>query len=421
MTKQTDVIIIGGGMAGLSMAIALAKLELSVVVVDRASFDDHHLPAFDGRVSAISLGWMRMLARLGVWDDMQPHAEPILDIRVSDGQSPFFLHYDHQEVDPPSSSAAVGHNPPSNSEVVGRNQSSNSEAVGHSNNNHHHHEPFGWIVENRHTRMALYGAASQFENITFHQASIKSIDEQGACHIVTLDNGAEFQASLAIGADGKFSKLRELAGIAVHKTDYKQTGIVCTIAHEQPHQGLAQERFLARGPFAVLPMQDNRSSLVWVEPEHLAKHYLELSEEDINQEIQERVGDYLGKISITGERFSYPLNLTLAEQFTASRMVLIGDAAHAIHPIAGQGINLGFRDVAVLAELIETQHKLGQDIAGAAVMDDYSKWRRLDTLAMAGVTDSLNRLFSTSLLPAKLARGLGYLPWVKCRRSNAYL
>ena len=225
---------------------------------------------------------------------------------------------------------------------------------------------------------------------------------------------------MVIGADGKFSKLRELLGITTHAVNYQQTALVCTIHHSKPHQGLAQERFLARGPFAALPMQPpptpppqaggargGRSSLVWVEPAELAGHYLALDKDELAQEITERVGDYLGDIQVQGELFSYPLSLSLAESFSEGRVALIGDAAHAIHPIAGQGINLGFRDVAVLAELVERQHQAGGDIAAKQVMAEYARWRRLDTLAMASATDGLNRLFSNTILPIKIARGLG--------------
>lgn len=368
MSKQTDVLIIGGGMAGLSMAIALAKLGLDVTLVEKTPFQTQHLPAFDGRVSAIAQGSKRMLDRLGVWAAMEPHAEPIWDIRVSDGNSPFVLHYDHQEVGT---------------------------------------DAFGWIVENRHTRKALCGVAREFDNLQIVQASIASLQQSEDGCEVELDDGSVYHAKLLIGADSKFSKTRELAGIAVHETKYKQTAIVCTIKHEKPHHGLAQERFLPRGPFAVLPMQANRSSLVWVEPAKFAGDYARLNPQDLVAEITQRVGDYLGNLEVEGDVFTYPLSLSLSESFTAGRTALIGDAAHAIHPIAGQGINLGFRDVAVLAELIEAQQVAGLDIAAPSVMAAYAKWRRSDTIAMAMATDGLNRLFSNKILPLSLARGLG--------------
>lgn len=385
MIIPTDIAIIGGGMAGLSLALACAKIGLTVAVAEKTPYDAQHLPAFDGRVSAIALGSKRMLERLGVWAGMAPYAEPILDIRVSDGQSPFFLHYDHQEVGDETD-----------------------------------RQPFGWIVENRYTRKALFDVARAYSNISFYQASITNIAQGAQGCVVGLSDGTQLQAALVVGADGKFSKTRELAGIAVHQARYQQTALVCTIGHEIGHQGLAQERFLPRGPFAVLPMQrpsaspahvggegGGCSSLVWVEPEALAGHYLALDKHELAQEISERVGGYLGTIEVVGDVFSYPLGLSLAESFNAGHVALIGDAAHAIHPIAGQGINLGFRDVAVLAELIERQYLAELDIGAESVMADYARWRRLDTLAMAGVTDGLNRLFSNHILPVRLARGGG--------------
>ena len=251
-----------------------------------------------------------------------------------------------------------------------------------------------------------------------------------------------------IGADGKQSQVRALAGIKATEWKYKQTAIVCTIRHELPHHGLAQERFLPAGPFAVLPMtpifpsplvgeggaqrrergylKDNskipplpnplpqgerenfyRSSLVWVEPDDRIKLYLELPEKEFAQEIHERVGDYLGTIETAGQRFSYPLSLMHANTYISDRLALIGDAAHAIHPIAGQGVNLGFRDVGVLAELITARFRLGLDIGSDEVLAHYQRWRRFDNVAMLAVTDGLNRLFSNNLLPIRVARDLG--------------
>lgn len=379
MNGRFDIIIAGGGMAGLSMALACAHESLSVAVVESTSLRAQHLPAFDGRVSAISYGSKLMLARLGAWEGMRAHAEPILDIRVSDGHSPFFLDYHHEDVGA---------------------------------------EPFGWIVENSHTRQALFDALTHYPNVSlFENARIAAIKTHANYAWVELSSGEKLTAGLLIGAEGKFSKLRELAGIQAHQTEYKQTAIVCTIAHTLPHDGVAQERFLARGPFAVLPMiplrqasggqATHRSSLVWVEPSHLAPHYLTLPKEEMEQEITERVGMHLGEIRLAGKVFSYPLGLSVASRFTAERLVLIGDAAHAIHPIAGQGINLGFRDVAVLHDILARYRKSGFDIGGETVRKEYERWRRLDTLSMVAVTDGLTRLFSNRSGVLKLARGLG--------------
>ncbi len=198
-----------------------------------------------------------------------------------------------------------------------------------------------------------------------------------------------------------------MAGIGAGEWPYNQTAIVCTIKHEKSHDGLAQERFLPAGPFAVLPMTDNRSSLVWVEPKDRVQIYLDLPEEEFVQEITERVGDYLGKISVEGKRFSYPLSVMHAKTYVGKRLALIGDAAHAIHPIAGQGVNLGFRDVAVLTELLAERHHAGLDIGDDATLAHYQQWRRFDNTTMLFVTDGLTRLFSNNIIPIKLARNFG--------------
>lgn len=364
-----DVIISGGGMAGLTMALACARESLRVAVIEAGDLQAQHVPEFDGRVSAIAYGSKLMLDALGAWEGMKAYGEVILDIRVSDGDSPFYLDYHHQDIGD---------------------------------------RPFGWIVENRYTRAALFQALSAQKEVNlFEHTRIQTYSANDASAEVTLDDGRVLHASLVIGAEGKNSKLRELAGIHAHKTNYAQTAIVCTIAHTEPHYGLAQERFLPRGPFAVLPMKDQRASLVWVEPARLAGHYLKLAKEEIEQEITERVGSHLGKITLAGKVFSYPLGLTVATQMTATRLALIGDAAHAIHPIAGQGINLGFRDVAALHDVLSRIKATGGDIGCQSVLAEYERWRRLDTFAMATVTDGLNRLFSNRSGVLKLARGLG--------------
>ncbi|NBO18154.1 MAG: 2-octaprenyl-6-methoxyphenyl hydroxylase [Proteobacteria bacterium] len=367
---RCDVAIAGGGMVGLALGIALARAGMQVAVIEKASMDTQLEPGFDGRVSAIAYGSQRILEELGVWRHMAQYAEPILDIRVSDGTTPFFLHYDHREVGD---------------------------------------LPFGYIAENRHTRYALWQEAAQLKNnlrilprteITAHER------DEGSVRL-SISDGSQLAASLVVAADGKRSALRSLLGIKALERDYGQTAIVCTIRHTQPHGGLAQERFLPAGPFAVLPMQHNRSSLVWVEPNDRVQLYLELPEDELVQEITERVGDYLGEISLEGPRFAYPLVLMHANTYVAPRAALIGDAAHGIHPIAGQGVNLGFRDVGVLAQLLQERFRLGLDLGAADVLAHYQRWRRFDNVTMLAVTDGLNQLFTTDLIPVKLARGLG--------------
>lgn len=365
---EFDVAIVGGGMVGMALALSLARQGISVTVIERGAMPAQLQPSFDGRVSAIAEGSRRLLDYAGAWEFMVAHAEPILDIRVTDGDTPFFLHYDHREVGT---------------------------------------APFGFIVENRHIRHALQRAANGAPNLTIFDKAALTRFERDAAGVTLRLADKEIRARLLIGADGKHSAIRKQAGIDAVEWGYKQTAIVCTIAHEKPHHGLAQERFLPAGPFAVLPMQNNHSSLVWVEPNDRVQIYLDLPEEEFVQEIKERVGDYLGELRTVGQRFSYPLSLMHAKSYVGERLALIGDAAHAIHPIAGQGVNLGFRDVAVLSELVGKKFRLGLDIGGEDTLSHYQRWRRFDNVAMLAVTDGLNRLFSNNIPPMRLARGLG--------------
>ncbi len=373
MQSKYDVIIAGGGMVGMSAALALARLGLSVAVVEKTALPKQLEANFDGRVSALALGSVFLLQDIGAWQAMQPYAEAIYDIRVSDGKTNFFVHYNHQEVSA---------------------------------------EPFGYIVENRYIRSSLQQAVNECrnngENIEIiEQAEISSFQADNYGAEICLNNGRILRSLLVIAADGKYSALREMAGIRTISCDYKQTAIVCTIAHEKPHNGLAQERFLPAGAFAVLPMTQQRSSLVWVEPQERAQLYLDLPEDECEQEISERVGSYLGAINLLGKRFSYPLSLMYARNYVATRLALIGDAAHGIHPIAGQGVNLGFRDVAALQELIRKQSAIGLDIGTSSLLAEYQRKRRFDNITMIGVTDGLNRLFCSDLMPLKIARGIG--------------
>jgi len=356
-------------MVGMSLAIALARVEIKVAVIEREAASAQLQPSFDGRVSAIAHGSKCLLDGIGIWKFMAGEAEPIQDIRVSDGNTPFFLHYDHRE---------VGDN------------------------------PFGYIVENRHIRHALSQVVSALPSLAvFYNCTVKNFERDEVGVTLSLNNGETLRCRLLIGADGRQSSVRLQAGIGAVEWKYRQTAIVCTIHHQYSHEGLAQERFLPAGPFAVLPMRENRSSLVWVEPDDRVRMYLDLDEEDFVQEIRERVGDYLGEIGASGPRFSYPLSLMHAKTYIGHRLALIGDAAHGIHPIAGQGVNLGFRDVGVLAELIIERFRVGLDIGGADMLAHYQRWRRFDNVAMLAATDGLNRLFSTNFIPIKMARGLG--------------
>ena len=372
--QSVDVLIVGGGMVGGALAVALGGAGLTVAVVDQADPAALTASAYDGRASAIAYGSNRVLDTVGAWRGMAHAAEPILDIRVSDGPSLFFLHYDHRDVGD---------------------------------------QPFGHIVENRAIRTALYDALKRIDTVTLRApATVTALETGPADAVATLSDGSRLTAGLVVAADGRRSALREQAGIPVTQWSYPQTGIVCTMGHERPHGGIAHERFLPAGPFAVLPMTDDpkhghRSSIVWTEKVDLAPAMLALDDAEFSAELARRFGPWLGAVRIIGDRWSYPLSLLHAETYLAPRLALIGDAAHAIHPIAGQGLNLGLRDVAALAEILVDARRLGLDIGHQTVLERYERWLRFDTVALMAVTDVLNRLFSNEIAPLRLVRDVG--------------
>jgi len=370
---QKDVVIAGGGLVGLTLALALAQGGLEVAVADpltRAQMEDER---FDGRVSALAFASIRMLIVLGLWERLEKDAQPIDDILVNEGRVgrgplPFSLHFDHREIG----------------------------------------EPLGHIVENRHIRQALFAAVAAEKRIAFFpgtSATALAIGEERA--VFSLSDGMRIATPLAIAADGRDSPLREAQGIGTVGWDYGQTGIVTTVAHELPHRGVAYEQFLPTGPFAILPMTGNRASLVWTERTSEAKRILALPQDRFTAELIARFGTHLGKVEPIGPRWSYPLKLHLARSYVKNRFALAGDAAHTIHPLAGQGLNLGLKDVAALAETVLDAARLGLDHGRLDVLARYERWRRFDSFALAAVTDSMNRLFSNDFLPLKLARDLG--------------
>jgi 2-octaprenyl-6-methoxyphenol hydroxylase len=372
--QSCDVVVLGGGLVGLSTAAALGQAGLAVIAVDREKTAVAAADPFDGRGSAIAWGSAQALRGIGLWPMLEPHAAPIEEIRVSDGDSKLFLHYDHEQ---------VGGN------------------------------PLGYIIENRFTRRALYARLAALPSVALLAPAHAVRVERSATRVsVGLADGREIRARLVIAADGRESPTRKAAGIGVMRWSYHQTGIVCSIAHEKPHRGMAHERFLPAGPFAVLPLPDSetgehRSSIVWTERDELVPAMMALSDTQFAQEIAHRFGDSLGAIAVAGPRWAYPLSLLQADRYTDLRLALAGDAAHVMHPIAGQGFNLGLRDVAALAECVVDAHRLGLDIGAADVLERYARWRRFDTMTLLAVTDGLVRLFSNDIAPLRLARDLG--------------
>jgi 2-octaprenyl-6-methoxyphenol hydroxylase len=366
---RTDIAVVGGGLSGLSLAIACAAAGIDIAVIDREDPAKFRDAAYDGRTTAIAYGSQQVLKGIGVWDALAPHAEPIREIRVADGDSPLFLHYDCAEIEA---------------------------------------EALGYIVENRLLRGALQARAEALPSLTLYAPSaVEQVEFDAAQARLTLSDGGHIAASLVVGADGRHSPMREAAGIKTWRKSYRQIAIVCVVRHEKPHNGVAVEHFRAAGPFAILPMQDNRSSIVWTEEEHDAPSLLALNEKDFARQLANRFGDFLGHVEPEPGRWSYPLSLIQAERYAAQRLALIGDAAHVIHPIAGQGWNLGVRDIAALAELLVDAYRLGLDLGSGDLLRRYERWRRFDSLTLTTVTDGLNRLFSNEALPLRLARDIG--------------
>ncbi|TSE13771.1 ubiquinone biosynthesis hydroxylase [Mesorhizobium intechi] len=372
-----DVLVAGAGYVGLATAVSLkqARPHLAVALVDAAPAGAWQR---DGRASAIAAAACRMLDQLGVWAEIAPRAQAITEMIITDSRSadpvrPVFLTFGGE--------VAPG-------------------------------EPFAHMVANKSLNGALRARAETLGIDIIEGVAVQGFVTNGAGITVHLADGAALTARLLVAADGVNSKLRDMAGVKTVKWDYGQSGIVCTVAHERPHNGRAEEHFLPAGPFATLPLKPdedgtNRSSIVWVERTEDAKALVEGDDLVFEHELEQRFGLKLGEIRVADKPRAWPLGLTIARAFVAPRVALAGDAAHGIHPIAGQGLNLGFKDVAALAEVIVEADRLGQDIGALDVLERYQQWRRFDTLQMGVTTDVLNRLFSNDITPLRTVRDIG--------------
>jgi 2-octaprenyl-6-methoxyphenol hydroxylase len=374
MEHDSDLLIIGGGLNGPALALAAARAGLSSTVIDALPEPARKEAGFDGRAYALALASVRLLRNLGLWERVVENAQPMLEIKVSDGRagegpSPFFLHFDHAEIE---------------------------------------EGPMGHMLEDRFLRRALLDemdAEPRIAQVSGDRVTAQEVDEAGVT--VTLASGKVLRGRLLIGADGRASGTAARAGIRRTGWGYGQTALVAAIEHASPHHGIAHQFFMPPGPLAILPLPGNVSSIVWSETDETAARFAALPDADFMEVLRPRFGDFLGDIRLRGTRYTYPLSLTVAQSFTAPRLALVGDAAHGMHPIAGQGLNAGLRDVAALAQVMTEASRRGEDIAAADVLARYQQWRRFDTATLAVATDLTNRLFSNDNPLLRTARDLG--------------
>jgi len=373
MSEMSDILIVGGGLNGPALALALAQAGRSVTVIDALPETVRKDAAFDGRGYALALASVRLLRRIGVWERVEDHAQPMLEIKVSDGRagegpSPFFLHFDHAEIE---------------------------------------EGPMGQMIEDRYLRRALLEAMDEAEGITQVTDSVSAQEVDARSVTLTLASGKTVSGRMVVGCDGRASGTAVRAGIRRTGWGYGQTALVAAVAHERPHHGIAHQFFMPPGPLAILPLPGNVSSIVWSESEATAASFAALSDDDFMEVLRPRFGDFLGEISLKGKRYTYPLGLTIANSFVAERLALVGDAAHGMHPIAGQGLNAGLRDVGALAQVVSEAARRGEDFAAPDVLERYQQWRRFDTATLAAVTDATNRLFSNDNPVLRLGRDIG--------------
>ncbi len=374
MKHDSEILIVGGGLNGPALALALAQSGHSVTVIDTLSEKIRKNAAFDGRSYALALASVRLLRAIGIWDRVAENAQPMLEIKVTDGRagegaSPLFMHFDHAEIE---------------------------------------EGPMGHMLEDRFLRRAFLEAMEETPGITHLSGETVVAQEILPAGVtITLASGKTLAGKLLIGSDGRASGTAQRAGIQRTGWGYGQTALVCAIEHELPHEGIAHQFFMPPGPLAILPLPGNVSSIVWSESDETAAEFTALSDTDFMEVLRPRFGDFLGQIKLRGKRFTYPLGLTVANSFVADRLALIGDAAHGMHPIAGQGLNAGLRDVGALAQVLDEAARRGEDIGAPDVLARYQQWRRFDTATLALATDLTNRLFSNDNPLLRLGRDLG--------------
>ncbi len=372
MDFDTDIVVAGGGLNGLSMALALRAGGFDVTLVDPVPQKTRANAKFDGRSYALAISSKHVLAALGVWQSIEDIC-PILGIKVTDGRageapSPLMLAFDHAEIE---------------------------------------EGPMGYMVEDRKLRPALLAAVKAAGIVQIDKDSVVGEASNEAGTTITLASGKSLSARLLVACDGRNSAIAARAGIRRTGWSYNQSALVCAIGHEAPHDGIAHQYFMPPGPLAILPLTGNRSSIVWSETTTRAAEIQAMSDAGYLAELRPRFGSFLGEISLAGDRFSFPLSLSMADRFIGDRLALVGDAAHVMHPIAGQGLNAGLKDVAALAEVMVDARRRGEDIGRADVLERYQRWRRFDTAALAVATDGFNRLFSNDNSLLRAVRDIG--------------
>lgn len=375
MKISRDIAIIGGGLSGALMALSCIRYGFSVCVIDAGTTTLQKAPNFDGRSYAMAYSSVQMLKALGVWQDIKESAQPILDIKISDGvigehPSSFMLHFDHHDLED---------------------------------------GPMGHTIEDRILRPSLQKRLEDSDLVSYlDQTRVYSHETNSSRVTLRLEGKADaVTAKLAISADGRKSNFAKKAGISYAGWKYSQTSLVCALEHEKPHKAIAYQHFMPPGPLAILPLTGNRCSIVWTETSENSSAIAKLEDHAYLEVLRSRFGDFLGEIKLIGKRFSYPLEMSIAKSLVADRVALVGDAAHGMHPIAGQGLNAGLRDIAALSQTIKEARERGEEFATVSVLSRYQEWRRFDATALSLTLDGINNLFSNNIQFLKSARRVG--------------